>query len=118
MKEKLDNLIKIRNREGYILKVILGVCLFLFLQGTMVTRSYAQTTKVNLNVQNVELESVFMMIQQQVGYKVFYNNELVDAKQKVSIRVTDVSLDSALHTLLTPLDMTYKLVNKQSSYPI
>ena len=28
MKEKLDNLIKIRNREGYILKVILGVCLF------------------------------------------------------------------------------------------
>lgn len=31
MKEKLDNLIKIRNREGYILKVILGVCLFLFL---------------------------------------------------------------------------------------
>ena len=112
MKEKLDNLIKIRNREGYILKVILGVCLFLFLQGTMVTRSYAQTTKVNLNVQNVELESVFMMIQQQVGYKVFYNNELVDAKQKVSIRVTDVSLDSALHTLLTPLDMTYKLVNK------
>lgn len=34
MKEKLDNLIKIRNREGYILKVILGVCLFLFLQGT------------------------------------------------------------------------------------
>ena len=112
MKEKLDNLIKIRNREGYILKVILGVCLFLFLQGTMVTRSYAQTTKVNLNVQNVELESVFMMIQQQVGYKVFYNNELVDAKQKVSIRVTNVSLDSALHTLLTPLDMTYKLVNK------
>lgn len=33
MKEKLDNLIKIRNREGYILKVILGVCLFLFCKG-------------------------------------------------------------------------------------
>lgn len=30
----------------------------------------------------------------------------------MSIRVTNVSLDSALHTLLTPLDMTYKLVNK------
>ena len=73
---------------------------------------YAQKEMVSLDVKDVKLETVFQSIQEQTGYKIFYNNELVNATQLVTIQVTNVPLDTALRKLLTPLNLTYKTVDK------
>ena len=86
--------------------------LFVLLQGFLVTGAYAQKETVSLDVKDVKLETVFQSIQEQTGYKIFYNNELVNATQPVTIRVVNVPLDSALRVLLTPLNLTYKTVDK------
>ncbi len=112
MKEKLCNIFEAGNSKMNIRKFFLKSFLFLFLQSFLVMAGYAQKEMVSLDVKDVKLETVFQSIQEQTGYKIFYNNELVNATQLVTIQVTNVPLDTALRKLLTPLNLTYKTVDK------
>ena len=112
MKEKLCNIFEAGNSKMNIRKFFLKSFLFLFLQSFLVMAGYAQKEMVSLDVKDVKLETVFQSIQEQTGYKIFYNNDLVNATQLVTIQVTNVPLDTALRKLLTPLNLTYKTVDK------
>lgn len=93
---------------GFALRCFLLVC-FLFAANTP---AYAQTEKVTINVRNVELSEVFTSIQNQTGLKIFYNNEIVNAKQKVTVNVTNLAVDEALKQILGPLKMNHSFVDK------
>ena len=74
MKEKLCNIFESGNSKMNIRKFFLKSFLFLFLQSFLVMAGYAQKEMVSLDVKDVKLETVFQSIQEQTGYKIFYNN--------------------------------------------
>jgi TonB-linked SusC/RagA family outer membrane protein len=65
--------------------------------------------RITLNQRNTPLESVFKEIRKQSGYDFFYDGKAVKPNQKVSISVTDVSVEDALRSVLKDLPFTYEI---------
>lgn len=70
----------------------------------------AQDT-LQLHFQRKPLKDIFQAIKQQSGYKIFYNEEKVNDKQKVSVSLSGRSLEETLEQLLRPLRLSYEIIN-------
>lgn len=65
--------------------------------------------RITLNQRNTPLESVFKEIRKQSGYDFFYDGKAIKPNQRVSISVTDVSVEDALRSVLKDLPFTYEI---------
>ncbi|GAA3976411.1 SusC/RagA family TonB-linked outer membrane protein [Mucilaginibacter dorajii] len=65
--------------------------------------------RITLNQRNTPLESVFKEIRKQSGYDFFYDGKAIKPNQRVSISVTDVSVEDALKSVLKDLPFTYEI---------
>lgn len=76
--------------------------LTLVLSVFFVLNAYAKSSaqQISLNVDNQAIEVVFQAIEKQTGYKFFFNNDLFDADEKVSVTVKDGSLQQVLQQIL------------------
>lgn len=72
-------------------------------------KSYAQIT---LKEQNVPLQKVFAVIKQQSGYDFLYPETIVEQAGKISITITNVSLETALEAVLKGKGLGYSIVDK------
>ncbi len=72
-----------------------------------------QNEKLTLSLTNVTLETVFENIESKTDYSLFYENDLVDLKQIVSIKGANLSVAQVLSTVLANQRVSYKIVNKQ-----
>ncbi len=65
--------------------------------------SYArggQEAKVSITAKNVTIATVFAEIQKQTKLYIFYNNDVLDDKEKVSVQFSGMEVDKALKTIL------------------
>ncbi len=74
---------------------------------------HAQTEKVTVHLDNVNLEKVFNAIEHQTSYRFLYNKNNVDATRQVSINSQDEALSSVLTKLFQGSGIAYKVVEKQ-----
>ena len=58
--------------------------------------AYAQQQKISLNIQNVTLKQAMEQIKEQAVVNVAYSKEFVDPNKTVSLKVENVSLQTAL----------------------
>lgn len=72
--------------------------------------SYAQSTKINLNIKKSTLKQVFKEIESQTEFTFFYNDELIDLDRTVDIRAQRETIESILNKVLT--DCTYEIQNQ------
>lgn len=78
-------------------------CFIFLLFGSLLcfsTQSFAQKTRLTINLTNVSLEQVFDQIRSQSQFDFFYSNDDLDASRKVSVKVSNGSLDDVLKQAL------------------
>ena len=103
------NLIKKRPKNTqlnkFVLLAFITICLFSFQAFT-----FAQT--ITLKQNNVKLTSVLRTIQQQSGYNIFYDHDLIEEDINIDVDFKNKSLEGALDHLLKPHGITYTINQK------
>ena len=69
---------------------------------------WSQTTNITLKKNNTSLQELFNAIEDQSGYRFFYNNDEVDVSQKVTINITDKSIGNILTNVFKDLPYGFK----------
>ncbi|HEX7846785.1 MAG TPA: carboxypeptidase-like regulatory domain-containing protein, partial [Chitinophagaceae bacterium] len=68
--------------------------------------------KLSISQKNVPLNKVFTIIQQQSGYSLLYDNQLLKQAKNITIEVKDASLEEVLDHCLKDLPLTYVITGK------
>jgi TonB-linked SusC/RagA family outer membrane protein len=68
---------------------------------------------VTLKFQNQRFETVLSSIEKQTKARIVYSSERIDVTRTVSLDVTKKRLDHVLEDLLSPLNLTYRLIGGQ-----
>ena len=74
--------------------------------------SYAragQEAKVSISAKNVTIATVFAEIQKQTKLYIFYNNDVLDDKEKVSVQFTAMEVDKALKSILKGKSLDFNI---------
>jgi TonB-linked SusC/RagA family outer membrane protein len=75
-----------------------------------VASSYAQSTRIDLNVRQSTLKQVFKEIESKTEYTFFYNDEVIDLDRIVNVQANKETIESILNKVLT--SCTFKIENK------
>ena len=73
----------------------------------------ASAQNITLNFDRTPLKTVLNEIQKQVDYTFVYNDQQVGADKPVTIHVQDAGLAAVLDQMLRPLNINYKILDKQ-----
>lgn len=98
--EKLPETLKGRSKNRRTLRAI---WLVLFLSISFTT--YSQVT---VNVKDLSLRASLKKIEQVSSYKFFYNENLPELNQKVSLDVQNATIEQVMKQLLGKMELTYK----------
>lgn len=90
------------------IKLTVFIMMTLFLQVS--AKTYSQ--QVTFSGKNVSLEKIFNVIEEQTGYVVFYNYNLIKSGKLVSVNAKDVSLELFLKTCFQDQQLTYVIEGK------
>lgn len=94
-----------------ILRIMKLTSILLFVITLQVCAKGVAQERVTLSLNNVSLEKVFDNIETQTGFVFIYKDETIRSK-KVSIQVSNVSLEEALDVCLKGMALTYKIIGK------
>lgn len=72
--------------------------------------SYAQNTKIDLNIKQSTLKQVFKEIESKTEYTFFYNDEILDLERIVDISAKKETIENILEKVLT--DCSFRIENK------
>lgn len=81
--------------------------LFIGFVQVFANNSFAQKTKLSLDVKNASIESVLTDIENQSYYKFIYNKEKIDVDSRVSIQLQDKSIKELLDILFEGQNVNY-----------
>src|SRR5665647_3237354 len=76
---------------------IILICAFQSIAGI----SYAQSTRLSLDLKNSTVKEVLQKIEQQSEFYFLYNSELIDVQRKIDISVNNEKIDDILSKLFT-----------------
>ncbi|THU40815.1 SusC/RagA family TonB-linked outer membrane protein [Niastella caeni] len=93
------------------LRIMKLTAIFLFAAALQVSAKGLAQEKINLSLANASLDKVFDQIERQTGFVFIYKDETIKDK-KVSIQVTNASLEQALDICLKGQALSYKIVGK------
>ncbi len=74
--------------------------------------SYAQT-KIDINVNNISLEDLFLEIQNKSEFVFFYKDDTIDKNKKVSIHFKQVPVSTILEAVFYKTGLTFKIKDRQ-----
>src|SRR5690606_12248179 len=75
--------------------------------------TYAQNTKISLNLNNVTVQDVFNEIESRSDFRFLYNHEKVDLKRNVSVHVNRERISAILEQLFSDTGVYFTVKNKQ-----
>jgi len=94
-----------------IIRIMKHTCLLLILfvfQSAATT--YAQNTRIDLNVSQSTLKQVFKEIESKTEYTFFYNDEVIDLDRVVDVHANKETIESILNNVL--VNCSYRIENK------
>ncbi len=113
----MKKIIHLYRRKPATQKILLTMRLTLFLLVISVfsafSSTYAQKTKLDINVQNSTVKDVLNEIETQSEFFFMYNNKQVDVERKVDLDAKSMSVDVVLQQLFAGTDVNFKVVNRQ-----
>ncbi|MDO6603955.1 TonB-dependent receptor [Arenibacter palladensis] len=80
---------------------------------TVQANSYAQKTKVTLDLRQVEMQKVFEEIESLTDFKFLYDNTKIDGAKLVSVKVDNKPISAVLDNLFKGTSIYYLVRNKQ-----
>ena len=69
---------------------------------------WAQNNKLTLNLNDISLQELFNTLENQTGYRFFYNNDEVDVSRKININVYNKTLTEVLTQVFEILPYTFR----------
>ncbi len=75
--------------------------------------SYAQITKLNLNMKNVPIQSVFKAIEDQSEFFFLYSSKMIDVDQKVNVDTEGGKIEEILDDLFAHTNIKYLIKDRQ-----
>ena len=84
-------------------RTLRAVCLLLFL-----SISFAAYSQITVNLKNLSLRASLKKIEQVSSYKFFYNENLPELDQKVSLNVKNATVEQTMNQLLNGMELTYR----------
>lgn len=84
-------------------KTLRALCLLLFL-----SVSFTAYSQITVNVKDISLRASLKKIEQVSNYKFFYNENLPELNQKVSLNVQNTTIQQVMKQLLGKMELTYK----------
>ena len=100
----------VKSQTGRIMRLTFLFLLFGLMQVT--ASSYSQNTKLNLELQNVEVREVMQAIENQSKYRFAYSSEFIDLDRKVDLSLQDKSIDQTLKALFEGSGITYEVSDR------
>ncbi|WP_321373089.1 TonB-dependent receptor [uncultured Draconibacterium sp.] len=93
--------------------LIMRLTIFLVLVSVMASTAsvYSQTTKLTVKMNNRKIADVFDAIEQQSDFYFFYNRDLFDDGQIVSVDMEGKTVEEILDEVLEGKSVTYEVVN-------
>ncbi len=95
---------------------IMKLSVFLFLLSfvqVLANNSYAQKTKLSIDLKNTSIETVLLDIENQSTFKFIYNKEKVDVDSRVNIQVKDRTINETLDALFEGKNLKYTFFGNQ-----
>lgn len=90
---------------------VMKLAAFLLLVLAMQVSATGYSQKLTLNMHNVALSKVFREIRKQTGYTFFYNTEMLEQADKVSVAVVQADLEYVLGKCLLNKKLNYSIVD-------
>lgn len=84
-------------------KTLRAICLLLFL-----CVSFTAYSQITVSVKDLSLRASLKKIEQVSNYKFFYNENLPELDQKVSLGVQNATIEQLMSKILAGMDLTYK----------
>lgn len=86
---------------------------FLAITQVVASEAYSQTTKMTLQLKDVEVKQVLSRIEEKSEFFFLYNSKLVDVSRKVSVDAKDERIDEILNNLFQETGVVYTVVDRQ-----
>lgn len=80
-----------------------ALCLVLFL-----SVSFAAYSQITVNLKDFSLRASLKKIEQVSSYKFFYNENLTELNQKVSLNVQNATIEQTMEKLLHGMELSYR----------
>ncbi len=97
--------------KSYTKQSIFYCCLFLWLW-LIPVKGYSQNVRLTLKMNSVTLLQVFDELTRQTGYEFVYSSTILEKVGKVSVNVSNESLENVLDLCLAKTDLGYKVEDK------
>lgn len=92
------------------LLLIIRITFFLFVIGVL--QSYAQTTRLTIHENEIELGKLLNKIEEQTDFYFFFNNDLINKSIKVNVNVKNKPVSEVLDIVLKNTGITYQVNDK------
>ncbi len=113
----MKNLIHLYRRNPATQQILLTMRLTLFILVISVfsafSSSYAQKTRLDINVQNSTVKDVLDAIENQSEFFFMYNNKQVDVGRKVELDAKSSTVEVVLQKLFAGTNVNFRVVNRQ-----
>ena len=107
----MDNKYKCSRSVGRWLYIV-PCMIILFIAGKLSAASGQEVTKINLVFKNTEIKTVLREIKAQSEYDFVYSAEVMNDKERVSLDVQNVDVETALKAFLDPLGIDFQIKDK------
>lgn len=88
------------------ISIVLSKLLFLFLLTNPVS-AFAQTQKVNLNVEKTNLKNVLSLIEKQTNYRFSYRDIVLPSQNDISLNKENITVKDVLSSILSVKNLTF-----------
>ena len=92
-----------------IMKLVL-IMLTVMLFRVSATESYAQSTRINLSMENSTVKEVLKGIESRSEFTFYYNDKVINANKRVTVNAEDKNISEILALILPDCD--FKIYNK------
>jgi len=93
------------------MKLTLGLIILTFFS-SMAADLYSQTTKINLDCEDIKIMDVLTEIENQSEFRFFYNEE-INLSSRVSVNVSDKQVSDVLDILFNDKPVNYEILGRQ-----
>lgn len=94
------------------MRIVLALLLLGVLQAQAID-TYAQKTRLSLNVTDTQLVTVLDKIENETEFYFLYNEKLLDTERKVSLTAENQQIDAVLDNLFAGTDITHTILDRK-----
>jgi len=113
MKKNLELLFRAKSLTKISLIMRISVLISIVATIQVSAMTYSQSTRISLNVKDVDIRDAFREIERNSGLSFLYYENVLDLKKTVSVDVKNSSVPDLLDELLQNTELTYKILDNK-----